>query len=137
MNGHEVFNFTLRAVPECVREVLVRSGKRLEEIDLFVFHQANLYMLDVLRKALRIPREKFCLCLESFGNTAGSSIPIALKHALDEQRLKPGQTVMLVAFGVGYSWAATIMEWPILGCSVRAVSDTDQAELQESIPSLS
>jgi 3-oxoacyl-[acyl-carrier-protein] synthase-3 len=137
MNGNEVFSFTLRAVPECVREVLVRSGKRLEEIDLFVFHQANQFMLGHLRRALRIPREKFCLCLESFGNTGGSSIPIALKHALDQQRLKPGQTVMLVAFGVGYSWAATIMEWPILGCSVSSVSDRNQAELQESVPSRS
>jgi 3-oxoacyl-[acyl-carrier-protein] synthase-3 len=137
MNGLEVFSFTLRAVPQCVRQVLGRSGKRLEEIDLFVFHQANLYMLEQLRKAIRIPREKFCLCLESVGNTVASSIPIALKEALDQQRLKAGQTVMLVGFGVGFSWAATIMEWPMVGCAVHTVSSTDQVDSKESTPSRS
>jgi len=134
MNGPEIFNFTLRAIPECVGQLLDRSEKRLEEIDLFVFHQANQFMLDHLRRKLKIPQEKFCVWLESCGNTVSSTIPIALHHALAQQRLKPGQTVMLVGFGVGYSWGATLLEWPTLGFSPREVSETELAELSVSLP---
>jgi 3-oxoacyl-[acyl-carrier-protein] synthase-3 len=117
MNGPEIFNFTLRVIPECVGSLLERSGKRLEDIDLFVFHQANQYMLHHLRKKMKIPPEKFFMWLESCGNTVSSTIPIALKEAQVQGRLRPGQTVMLVGFGVGYSWGATLMEWPFLGYS--------------------
>ncbi|HEY7392348.1 MAG TPA: ketoacyl-ACP synthase III [Bryobacteraceae bacterium] len=114
MDGAEIFNFTLRTIPTCIAELLDRSGKNLEQVDLFVFHQANQYMLEHLRGKLKIPREKFYLWLESCGNTVSSTIPIALKHAVDQGRLRPGQTVMLVGFGVGYSWGATVFEWPML-----------------------
>jgi 3-oxoacyl-[acyl-carrier-protein] synthase III len=115
MDGAEIFNFTLRAIPACIAQLLDRSGKDLELVDLFVFHQANRYMLDHLRGKLKIPSEKFYLWLESCGNTVSSTIPIALKHAIADGRLRPGQTVMLVGFGVGYSWGATLLEWPTLG----------------------
>jgi 3-oxoacyl-[acyl-carrier-protein] synthase-3 len=117
MNGAEIFNFTLRTIPQCVTSLLARSGKRLEDIDLFVFHQANRYMLDHLRKKLKVPEEKFFIWMESCGNTVSSTIPIALKHAEVEGRLKPHQLIMLVGFGVGYSWGATLVEWPFLGHS--------------------
>ncbi|MBV9507555.1 MAG: ketoacyl-ACP synthase III [Acidobacteriia bacterium] len=117
MDGAEIFNFTLSAIPECVNRVLARGRKQLDDIDLFVFHQANQYMLDHLRKKLGIPAAKFYVHLENCGNTISSTIPIALKHALGAKRLEAGQTVMLVGFGVGYSWAATILEWPLLGLS--------------------
>jgi len=81
------------------------------------FTQANQYVLDHLRKKLRIPPEKFCLWMKSCGNTTASSIPIALKHALAEGRLARGQLAMMVGFGVGYSWGATLLEWPYLGIS--------------------
>ena len=81
----------------------------LEDIDLFVFHQANRYMLDHLRKRLRIPSQKFYFALENCGNTVSSTIPIALKKASLEGALKPGSRVMLVGFGVGYSWGAMIL----------------------------
>ena len=115
MNGPEIFHFTLRVVPACVRELLRKAGKQMEDIDLFVFHQANRYMLEHLRKKLGIPEAKFYVSLASCGNTVSSTIPIALKSALDEQRLRPGQQVMLVGFGVGLSWAATLLRWPHLG----------------------
>lgn len=118
MDGAEIFTFTLRAVPECVNRLLARTGKQAADIDLFVFHQANGYMLEHLRRKLRIPPEKFCTWLETCGNTTSSSIPIVLKHALCEGRLVPGQLVMMVGFGVGYSWGATLVEWPYLGVSV-------------------
>ena len=130
MDGPEIFTFTLRTIPECVGQLLERSGKRLEEIDLFIFHQANQYMLEHLRKKLKIPQEKFYVWLASCGNTVSSTIPIALKHAVSEGRLRPGQTVALVGFGVGYSWGATLLEWPVLGFSA---SDSLAAEMPAAL----
>ncbi len=115
MNGPEIFHFTLQVVPSCVRELLSRAGKQMQDIDLFVFHQANSYMLEHIRKKLTIPEEKFYVALASCGNTVSSTIPIALKSALDEGRLKAGQQVVLVGFGVGLSWGATLLKWPELG----------------------
>ncbi len=114
MNGPEIFHFTLRVVPGCVRELLSKTGKQMEEIDLFIFHQANRYMLDHLRKKLAIPPDKFYISFASCGNTVSSTIPIALQHALNEGRLRPGMSVMLVGFGVGLSWGATLLSWPYL-----------------------
>lgn len=115
MNGAEVFNFTLRSVPDCIERLLAKANLRLDQIDLFVFHQANQYMLDHLRKKLQVPREKFSVCLSHCGNTVSSSIPIALHHAAANGQLRDGQLVMLVGFGVGYSWGATLLRWPMLG----------------------
>jgi 3-oxoacyl-[acyl-carrier-protein] synthase-3 len=109
MNGPEIFNFTLSAVPESVERLLQKAGVGLEDIDLFVFHQANRYMLDHLRKRLHIPVEKFYFALENCGNTVSSTIPIALKKASLEGVLKPGSRAMLVGFGVGYSWGAMLL----------------------------
>ena len=111
MNGPQVFNFTLRAVPQAVESLLAQAGIHQDAVDLFVFHQANGFMLDHLRRKIRIPAEKFVLAMEEYGNTVSSSIPIALRCAERRGQLKPGALVMLVAFGVGYSWAATLIRW--------------------------
>ena len=111
MNGAEIFNFTLTAVPQSVQGLLDKSGMKLEDIDLFVFHQANKYMLDHLRKRIKIPEERFQLAMNHCGNTVSLTIPIALKHASADGKLKSGDVVMLVGFGVGYSWGATLLRW--------------------------
>lgn len=111
MNGPEIFRFTLEAVPPCVHQLCSRSGLALEQVDLFVFHQANAYMLEHLREKIGIPADKFFVHVESCGNTVSSTIPIALKEAADSGRLRPGMRVMLVGFGVGLSWAATLIRW--------------------------
>jgi 3-oxoacyl-[acyl-carrier-protein] synthase-3 len=111
MNGPEIFNFTLRVVPRTVSELLCLAGKKPEEIDYFVFHQANEYMLEHLRKKLLIPPERFSISLRDCGNTVSSSIPVALRALDDEKRLKSGALIMLVGFGVGYSWGATLVRW--------------------------
>ncbi|HEY1205363.1 MAG: ketoacyl-ACP synthase III [Bryobacteraceae bacterium] len=111
MNGPEIFAFTLRAVPKAVHELLARAGKDLGDVDLYVFHQANRYMLEHLRKKLKIPVEKFFVGMRHCGNTVSCTIPIALKQAANEGRIQPGHLVMLVGFGVGYSWAATLIRW--------------------------
>lgn len=111
MNGSEIFTFTLSTIPKSVKDVLVLANKTIDDIDLFVFHQANKFMLEHLRKKLKIPQEKFFMSFSNYGNTVSSTIPIALKDALNEGKLKAGDTVMLVGFGVGYSWGATLIRW--------------------------
>jgi 3-oxoacyl-[acyl-carrier-protein] synthase-3 len=111
MNGAEIFNFTLSAVPRSIAQLLEKAGLALDDIDLFVFHQANKYMLDHLRKRMKIPEQKFAISMAHCGNTVSSTIPIALKHAEMEGKLKPGSLTMLVGFGVGYSWGATLVRW--------------------------
>lgn len=110
MNGAEIFTFTLKAVPAAIESLLVKAGMTLEEIDLFVFHQANEFMLESLRRKTRIPKEKFAICMSEFGNTVSSTIPIALRQLQHQGRLHHSQKIMLVGFGVGYSWAAAILD---------------------------
>ncbi|HWB07045.1 MAG TPA: ketoacyl-ACP synthase III [Verrucomicrobiales bacterium] len=111
MDGPEIFNFTIRVVPATVESILAKSGLRLEEIDLFVFHQANQYMLEHLRKRLGVPAEKFVISMQKCGNTVSSTIPIALRMALESGQLRDGMKVMLLGFGVGYSWGGTVLNW--------------------------
>lgn len=112
MNGPEIFSFALEVVPSAVKDLLQKAKLAMEDIDLFVFHQANQYMLSRLRNKLQIPEDKFVLAMHDCGNTVSSTIPIALHSVLRTGRLTPGMTVMLVGFGVGYSWGATIIAWP-------------------------
>lgn len=111
MNGSEIFSFTLEAVPGLVEETLTRNAIMKSEIDLFVFHQANKYMMDFLRKKIKIDTEKFYYCLENFGNTVSSTIPIALKEALKEKTIQNNYNVLIAGFGVGYSWGGTILKF--------------------------
>lgn len=111
MNGSEIFTFTLKSVPKAVNDLLVLSGRSLEDIDLFVFHQANKFMLEHLCKKIKIPQQKFYMSFRDYGNTVSSTIPIALRDALKDGKLKTGDLVMIVGFGVGYSWGATLLEW--------------------------
>jgi len=109
MNGPEIFNFTIKAVPQIFEETLAKNGLTLDELDYVIFHQANLYMIEYLRKKIQIPEEKFYKNMLLTGNTVSSTIPIALKEALNEGLVKKGYKVMLLGFGVGYSWAGTII----------------------------
>jgi len=111
MNGGEIFAFTLRVVPDLVNRLLQKAGITANDVDHFVFHQANRYMLDSLRQKMGIPPEKFVVELRDCGNTVSSTIPIALKRSAESGRIKPGDLLMLVGFGVGYSWGATMLRW--------------------------
>src|SRR5262249_19874271 len=111
MAGTEIFNFTLAEIPGLVKATLDRAGLSADQIDRFVFHQANAYMLDHLRDKLGIARDRFVVCLEQCGNPVSSTIPIALKQAADQGDIRPGQRLMLVGFSVGYSWGATVLRW--------------------------
>lgn len=110
MDGPEIFNFTLDIVPKTMEDVLAKNNLSQDDIDLYVFHQANKFMLDTIRKVNGLPREKFYVNLEMTGNTVSSTIPIALKQLEEAGRLKPGMKLMLMGFGVGLSWGASIIK---------------------------
>jgi 3-oxoacyl-[acyl-carrier-protein] synthase III len=111
MNGPEIFAFTLQAVPSVVERLLAKARLTANQIDVFVFHQANKYMLEHLRKKLGIAPEKFVISMSHCGNTVSSTIPIALRDAEANGLLKSGSKVMVVGFGVGYSWGAGLLTW--------------------------
>jgi 3-oxoacyl-[acyl-carrier-protein] synthase-3 len=111
MNGNAVFLFSLSTVPKMVTQVLEKSGYKLEDIDFFVFHQANKIILETLKKKMNIPNDKMIINLEDVGNTVSSSIPIALVNSIQDGKIKKGNKVLLSAFGVGYSWASVILNY--------------------------
>ena len=106
MNGREIFNFTIEKIPSLIKIILQKSGLSLSEVDLFVFHQANKFMLEHLRKKIGIPEDKFILNLERCGNTVSSTIPIALSEAIKNNKFENLTNCILAGFGVGYSWGA-------------------------------
>lgn len=111
MNGTEIFNFTIEFIPSLVKSTLIKNSILDSDVDLYVFHQANKYMLNHLRKKLGIPEDKFFLCMEDFGNTVSSTIPIALYEAQNACKINSSAKVMLAGFGVGYSWAGCVLEY--------------------------
>jgi len=106
MNGSEIFNFTSESVPLLTKNLLEKINMQKDDIDLFIFHQANSYMLNHLRKKLNISEDKFFIAMKNCGNTVSSTIPIALYEAQKQNRIKESKNIILEGFGVGYSWAA-------------------------------
>lgn len=110
MDGPGIYRFSLEAVPRAIHELLRKSGRTVEEIDLFVLHQANQFMLEAIRKEADLPTERFGMFLAEVGNTVSATIPIALEHFAATGRLKLAARTMLVGFGVGLSWAACLAD---------------------------
>jgi len=111
MNGADIFNFTSRAVPALISDLLNKHQLKIDDIDHFVFHQANKYMLNTIRKKIGIPEEKFLLYMETCGNTVSSTIPIVLHEFIKQNKFKPGDKILLAGFGVGLSLAGTILNY--------------------------
>jgi len=109
MNGGEIFNFTSHAVPLLVEKVLIKNNIKSNDVDLYVFHQANKYMINYLRKLLDIDKDKFYIFMEKVGNTVSSTIPIAL-HEAQKENLLHGN-ILIAGFGVGYSWGGTLLSF--------------------------
>lgn len=109
MDGPDIFSFTLDVVPKTLDDVLSKNGLTRSDVDMYVFHQANKFMLDTIRKVNGLPQDRFYVNLETTGNTVSSTIPIALKQLEEAGRLKSGMKVLLMGFGVGLSWGATVL----------------------------
>lgn len=111
MNGSAIFNFTLETVPPLMKSLLAKSGLDKSEVDYYVFHQANKYMLSTLRKICGIPSDRFYIDLEETGNTVSSTILIGLKECLKTGKIVPGMKVMVCGFGVGLSYGAGLLQF--------------------------
>lgn len=109
MNGSAIFNFTLEAVPAMMKDILEKNQMERDKVDYFVFHQANKFMLNTIRKVCVLPKDKFYVNLEETGNTVSSTVFIALKDCLDNGIIHSGMNVMITGFGVGLSWGGTIL----------------------------
>jgi 3-oxoacyl-[acyl-carrier-protein] synthase-3 len=113
MQGGSVFLFTMRVVPQSINNLLAKASLTLEDIDLVIFHQASKIVIEALIDQLKLDRKKVFTNYESIGNTVSATIPIALQDASSQGRLKKGDKVMVVGFGVGFSWGATLINWTI------------------------
>lgn len=111
MNGSEIFAFTLDTVPPLMNKTLLCNGLNKGEINLFVFHQANKYMLDFLCKKIKVDPSRFYYCLSEYGNTVSNTIPIALNNAIKDGSIRKDMNVMIAGFGVGYSWGGCVLKF--------------------------
>nr|WP_114495930.1 beta-ketoacyl-ACP synthase III [Fontibacillus phaseoli] len=111
MNGREVFKFAVRVMGTATEEVLRKAGKSKEDIDLFVPHQANIRIIQSAMQRLDLPEEKCVINVDKYANTSAASIPLALVEAAEEGRMKEGDTILLVGFGGGLTWGASVLVW--------------------------
>ena len=109
--GQEIFKRAVRGMGEAVTSVLDKAGKSAEEIDLLIPHQANIRIIETLMKRLKTPEEKVVVNIQKYGNTSAATVPIALCEALEEGRVKPGDTLLTAAFGAGLTWGAGLIRW--------------------------
>lgn len=113
MNGREVFRFAARVMTSATEEILARAGLTLNDIDVFVPHQANLRIIDAAIRTMKLPRERVIVNIERFGNTSTASIPIAMVEAVEQGKIKANDRIILVGFGSGLTWGALLMEWNV------------------------
>jgi 3-oxoacyl-[acyl-carrier-protein] synthase III len=111
MDGGEVFNFTMREVPKDIKNILAFSQTEMETIDYMVFHQANKFMTDFFSKKLKIPTEKVPYCMDKYGNTSSSSIPLTICSELHSELRNIRKKVMMSGFGAGLSWGSAILDF--------------------------
>jgi 3-oxoacyl-[acyl-carrier-protein] synthase III len=111
MAGREVFKSAVRSMAEAADQALMRAGLTGADIDLLIPHQANMRIIDATARYAGIPMEKVFVNVDRYGNMSSATVPIALDEAVEQGRLKPGDNVLMVAFGAGFTWAATVMRW--------------------------
>jgi len=111
MNGREVFRFATRIMGQAAREAITAAGLKVDDVDLFIPHQANIRIIQSAAKHLGLPMDKVFVNIHRYGNTSAASVPIALHEAVLEGRIRMGDKVLLVSFGAGATWGATLLEW--------------------------
>jgi 3-oxoacyl-[acyl-carrier-protein] synthase-3 len=111
MNGREVFKFATRVMVYSAEKVLATCGLTVEDVDVYVPHQANVRIIDHAARKLGIPKEKVVVNVDRYGNTSSGSIPLALADAAEDGRLKPGELVLMTGMGAGLTWGSALIEW--------------------------
>ena len=111
MDGPAILNYSLEFLTGLVNDVLAKNGLTMDDIDLHVYHQANIFLANLERKTLRIAPEKYYVCIENTGNTVSSTIPIALCEAMKEGKLSKGMKVLSIAQGLGYTWGGMVLHF--------------------------
>jgi 3-oxoacyl-[acyl-carrier-protein] synthase-3 len=111
MNGREVFKFATRVLVQSANAVMERCGVTIDDVDVYVPHQANVRIIDHATKKLGVPSEKVVVNVERYGNTSSGSIPLALADAVADGRLRPGKLVLLTGMGAGLTWGSALVRW--------------------------
>ncbi|MEY8198969.1 MAG: ketoacyl-ACP synthase III [Colwellia sp.] len=111
MNGAEILTFTLKTVPKSIKAILAKADLTEEQVDKVIFHQANKFMLEKLRKKTGFTEKQFLTSYEKYGNTVSSTIPLGIEKALKANQLNKGDKLLICGFGVGYSWSGAIITW--------------------------
>jgi 3-oxoacyl-[acyl-carrier-protein] synthase III len=113
MNGREVFKFATRILVQSAEAVLDRTGARVDDVDVYVPHQANVRIIEHATKKLGIPSERVVINVDRYGNTSSGSIPLALADAEADGRLQPGSLVLMTGMGAGLTWGSALMRWTL------------------------
>jgi 3-oxoacyl-[acyl-carrier-protein] synthase-3 len=111
MAGREVFKAAVRSMAEAADQALLRAGLTGEDIDLFVPHQANIRIIEATAKYANVPMDKVFVNVDRYGNMSSATLPVALDEALEQKLIHPGDYVMMVAFGAGFTWASAVVQW--------------------------
>jgi 3-oxoacyl-[acyl-carrier-protein] synthase III len=111
MAGGEVFKAAVRSMAEASDQALLRAGLTGEDIDLFIPHQANMRIIEATARYAKVPMEKVFVNVDRYGNMSSATIPVALDEAIEAGRLKPGDNVLMAAFGAGFTWASAVLRW--------------------------
>nr|WP_090723804.1 beta-ketoacyl-ACP synthase III [Paenibacillus sp. PDC88] len=111
MNGREVFKFAVRVMGTATIDVLDKAGLTKEDVDLFIPHQANIRIIQSAMQRLELPEDKVVINVDKYANTSAASIPLALVEAAEEGRMKAGDTILMVGFGGGLTWGASVLVW--------------------------
>ena len=111
MNGRDVFKFAVRVMEEASLEAIDKAGLTLKDIDLFIPHQANIRIIESAAERLNVPKDKFFVNLDRYGNTSSASVGLALYEAFLEGKIQKGSKILMVGFGAGLTWGACVLEW--------------------------
>ena len=111
MDGNEVFKFAVKVMGEAAVKALEDAGLTSADLDWLIPHQANIRIIQSAAKRLKMPMDKVVVNVDRYGNTSSASIPIALEEAIHDGRIKSGQTIVMVGFGAGLTWASTVIRW--------------------------
>jgi 3-oxoacyl-[acyl-carrier-protein] synthase-3 len=111
MKGNEVFKVAVRMFEDCAEKILTRNGIKADDLALFIPHQANLRIIEAAVKRLKLPMDRVLVNVDRYGNTGAASVYVALEEALATKRIKPGDLVLMAAFGGGFTWGAALLRW--------------------------